>query len=412
MRGLPLLLLLLGCAGPRPLFEPRPPATAPLTFGVDTHVHLTMAQGAKPLFKGEPGAGVLTWNPRARLQNQVEEAHLRAAGVKLVFGALWPPNALRPGRSALDESLDQVDALEAFTLRRPGFRVVHSASEIRDAVARGFIAVLPQLEGGEGITSADDVDLLYAAGVRCLTVVHFVDTPLGGAAKGQLAKNLLGLRSPENTAQGLTDLGRAAVERALALGMLLDLAHASEALAREVLDLTEARGVPVISTHTGARALMDMERNTSTALATRIARGGGLLGVSLYDSQIEVLTGDELPQHQHGTCDDVIAHWLELSKAGGPQAVVLGSDLDSFISRPRAGGRCEHGLRNTSDLPSLFAALEASGIPRTALDGMGDQVLRLLEAVEAKADPAAQTRALGRRREALQRAGTHFRVSW
>jgi membrane dipeptidase len=391
-------VVMSACAASRPVTEPRPAPAAPLRFGVDTHVHLTMAQGARPLFSGEPGSGVLTWNPRTRLANQLEASHLRAAGVKLVFGALWPPNATRPGRTALDESLDQVDALFAFALRRPDFKVVRSAEEARAAVAKGFLAVVPQLEGGEGITTVDDVDRLYAAGVRCLTIVHFVDTQLGGAAKGQLQKNVLGVRTPENNAAGLSPLGRDVVERAMALGLLLDLSHASEVMMNEVLAMTEARGVPVINTHTGARSLMDMERNLSSALAARIAKGGGVVGVSLYDTQMEVLTGDIVPSHQHGTCDDVVAHWLELTKVMPPERVVLGSDLNSFISRARPGGQCATGLRNASDLPGLFGALEANGVPRAALDGMGDEVLRLLEAVEAKADPAARVRAqtLGR----------------
>ncbi|MCU0698649.1 MAG: dipeptidase [Myxococcaceae bacterium] len=411
-RWAPALLVIAACAGGRVVTEPQPPQVAPLRFGVDTHVHLTMAQGARPLFSGEPGSGELTWNPRVRLKNQLEEAHLRSAGIKLVFGALWPPNATRPGRSALDESLDQVDALAEFTRRRPGFRLVDSAQSAREAVSKGFIAVLPQLEGGEGITRVEDVDLLYAAGVRCLTVVHFVDTQLGGAAKGQLQKNVLGVRTGENNPRGLSPLGRAVVQRAMDLGLLLDLSHASEVMMDEVLTMAEARGVPVINTHTGARALMDMERNLSGPLAARLAKGGGLIGVSLYDTQVEVLTGDVLPAHQHGTCDDVVAHWLELSKVAPPERVVLGSDLNSFISRARAGGQCANGLRNASDLPGLFAALEANGVPRAALDGMGDEVLRVLEVVEARASPAARAQALSLRREVLRRDSSHFTVGW
>ncbi|MCA2981799.1 MAG: membrane dipeptidase [Myxococcaceae bacterium] len=412
MRSRLVALLVMGCAAGRPVSEPRPPPAAPLRFGVDTHVHLTMAQGARPLFTGEPGSGVLTWNPRARLLNQLEATHLDAAGVKLVFGALWPPNATRPGRTALDESLDQVEALFEFARRRPRFRVVLSSDEARTAVAAGFIAVVPQLEGGEGITRVEDVDLLYAAGVRCLTLVHFVDTHLGGSAKGQLEKNVLGVRPVGGNPRGLSPLGREVVQRAMDVGLLLDLSHASEVMAEEVLAMTEARGVPVINTHTGARALMDMERNLSSPLAARVSRGGGVIGVSLYDTQVEVLTGDVLPSHQHGTCDDVVAHWLELAKAATPERVVLGSDLNSFISRARAGGQCANGLRNASDLPGLFAALEANGVPRATLDGMGDAVLELLGAVEARADPAAQARARGRRREALERAPAHFSVTW
>jgi membrane dipeptidase len=36
----------------------------------------------------------------------------------------------------------------------------------------------------------------------------------------------------------------------------------------------------------------------------------------------------------------------------------------------------------------LFTALEAHGIPRDNLDGSGERLLRLLETVEARADPA------------------------
>jgi membrane dipeptidase len=108
----------------------------------------------------------------------------------------------------------------------------------------------------------------------------------------------------------------------------------------------------------------------------------------------------------------VVAHWLELAKVGGPSRVVLGSDLNSFISRARAGGQCAHGLRNASDLPGLFAALEANGVPRDALDGMGDEVLRVLDAVEARADPRARAEALSRRRHVLRQTRSPFRVAW
>lgn len=404
-----LTLSLLGACAVVPA-EDRAPVQA-LRFGADTHVHLTMSSAAAPLFDGEPGSGVLTWNPSARLKNHVEEAHLRAAGVKLVFGALWPPNATRPHRTALDESLSQVDALEDFALRNPGFHVVRSAAQAREAVAKGFIAVVPQLEGGEGITRPADVDALYGAGIRCLTVVHFVDSPLGGAAHGQLSRNFLGGTSAENNPRGLSELGRAAVSRAMDVGMLLDLSHASEALADDVLTLAEARGVPVINSHTGARAQMDMERNLSSTLAARIAKGGGLIGVTLFASQLQV--PDSVgPDHLHGGCDDVVSHWRSLASAATPSAIVLGSDLNSFITRARPGGACPRGLRNTADLPALFSALEAGGLPREALDGMGEQVLRVLEAVEAKAAPLARLEAEATRKPFLARDRSHFSVNW
>jgi membrane dipeptidase len=162
-----------------------------------------------------------------------------------------------------------------------------------------------------------------------------------------------------------------------------------------VLALAEARGVPVINSHGGARAFNPTERNVSDALAARIAKGGGTVGVTFYDRFVAPLPEEALlPGHVRGSCDDVIAVWLHLAKVTGPEALTLGSDLNGFITRAPSGGRCPQGLRNTNDLSAFFAALEASGVPRAALDAMGERFLGVLSEVEAKASPAAREKAL------------------
>jgi membrane dipeptidase len=401
---LPLLVavLFVGCAGSRPLGV-VPEAQPPLRLGVDTHLHLTMAQAARPVFHGEPGDGrALTQHPRNRLENQVDAAALRASGVRLVYGALWPPINARVGQSKTDAALGQVRALRRFSLRRGDFVLVGTAAEARAALAHGFIAVFPQLEGGEGITSVEDVDRLYAGGVRCVTLMHFVDSQLGGAAAGQLGAALLGRLPRALNPQGLSPLGKDVVRRMMALGIVIDLAHASDALANDVLDLTSAAGVPVLVSHTGARSLNRMERNLSDELAKRVAAGGGLIGLSVFDGQLHVEPKDYLgEQHQPGTCDDVVAHWKHFAQVVPPTSLVLGTDFNGFVFRPAAGGQCPNGLRHAGDLKDLWPALTANGFPREALDGMGDALLELHEVVEAKADPAAQAEALRHRSEVL-----------
>ena len=223
--------------------------------------------------------------------------------------------------------------------------------------------------------------------------MHFVSTQLGGAAKGQVSR-LLGIWPHGNEPQGLSELGAAAVRRMIELGIIIDLAHASEALARDTLAITEKAGVPVINSHTGARAVMDIERNLSDDLAKRIADSGGFIGVTVYTAQLDTEAPHLLPNHTVGGCDDVLAHWLHFATTVDPKAVVLGSDFNSIITRPRAGPRCPQGLRNTSDVPALWKALLDEGLPREALDDMGERVLSAWEGVEARANPAAQARAL------------------
>ncbi len=393
MRALPLVVLLLSCAGARPVTQPSPSKVAAPAFAVDAHLHLTMSHAAVPLFKGEPGSGLLSDSPGTRLVNQVEAGQLSGAGVKLVLGALWPPMELRPGRSSLDETVHQLEELERFTSRRPDFALARSAKEARQALARGQIAVVPQVEGGEGFRSVEDVDRAWVAGARCVTLVHFVDTQLGGAAKGQLTRNLLRLSLDGKNELGLTELGKAVVTRMMDLGIVVDLAHASDRTSDDVLALAEARGVPVLVSHAGARALQDMERNVPDALARRVVEGGGLLGVTLFTAQAEVGETGALPSHQRGTCDDIVAHWKHFASVVPSTSLVLGSDFNGFIVRPNAGGLCPHGVRNSGDLPELWAALVESGIPQASLDGMGEAFLRLLEQVDAKASPEVRAQA-------------------
>ncbi len=379
--------MLTACASSLPLTQPSPPAVAAPSLAVDAHLHLAMKRAAKPLFQGEPGAGVLASSASARWTNMVDEASLRASGVKLVYGTVWPPFAGRPGRSAFDEAVEQVRQLDAFTVEHPGFALVRSVAEARRAIARGAIAVIPQLEGGEGLRSVSDVDALYAEGVRCITLVHFVNSGLGGAAAGQLARGLLradvrGRAEP----LGLTELGRALVTRMMDLGIVIDLAHASDALSRDVLALTEARGVPVIVSHTGGRALAGMERNTPDELAARVVAGGGLIGVTLYADQLEV--PEHTPMWQGAvprSCDDVVGHWLHFATLVGNDALMLGSDFNGPISRGAPGGLCPEGLPTTKQLPALWSALVARGVPAAALDSMGERLLGLIAKVEAGA---------------------------
>jgi membrane dipeptidase len=391
------LLIWSGCA--RPLADPMPQPQPGLEVGVDLHLHFTMSQAGKPIFKGEPGSADLAMRGSTQLINQIDEAGLQRSGVRLTLGTVWPPFDVRPGRTALDEAIHQLHAQQEFSLRRPGFAVVHSAAEARVALAHGRIAIVPAVEGGEGITSAEDVDRLWAAGARSIALVHFSTSAIGGAAKGQLARNLLNLKVEGFEPVGLTAVGRAAVERMIALGILIDLAHASDALTSAVLELTAARGVPVVNSHSGARALTPMERNITDASALRIVAQGGQLGVTVFDKMVaDVPESERWPGFVPHSCDEVVAHWLHLAKVTGPEALTLGSDLNGLVTRHPPGGSCPHGIRNSGDFAELFAALQAHGIPRAALDGMGERFLHLLEQVEAKADPSARAVAKRARR--------------
>ncbi len=362
---------------------------------VDLHLHVTMDRAARPLFRGEPGRGPLSDSSGSRLFNQVDVEGLEASGTWLALAAMWPPLSLRPNRDALGEALNQAVQLRRFVREQPAFGIALDPAQAGQVRRSGRIVLVPALEGGEGITEPDDVDRLWRAGVRAITLVHFADSEVGGAAAGQVATNFFHHQTHTHNPKGLSPLGQAAVRRMVELGIVVDLAHASDATAADALQILEAAQVPALVSHAGARELTASERNLSDALALRVVKGGGMIGLPLYDRQLS-----EVPEQARfagmvsGTCDDVVAHWLHFTHLVDPGAVTLGSDFNGYIVRPRAGGSCPRGLRRSDDLVDLYAGLQKQGVPEAALDGAYERFLALWQVVDAHASKEARARAL------------------
>lgn len=318
-------------------------------------------------------------SPNQTMGEQFDEATFHAAGMKLVIGVVWPALATRPGINARGETLRGLSALRADVQKRPGFALAWNAAHARRLIRSGLIAVIPGVEGGEAIDSVGDVDLLYAAGARVVGLVHFTDNAIADAEDGQFGSLLDGRDG------GLSELGRAVVARMVALGMVIDVAHSSDRTVRDVLAITEPLGAPILSSHVGSG--MALGRTLEDASAQRIAQAGGLIGIGLYRSSfLEPLPEeDRFADHQLGSCDDPIAHWMHYGKLTGFESVLLGSDLSSLISRPQPGGGCADGIRHAGDLPTFFDALVTRGVPRERLDDSGERLLMFWERVEAKA---------------------------
>lgn len=91
-------------------------------------------------------------------------------------------------------------------------------------------------------------------------------------------RNLLGAGSSLPDTEGLTPLGREAVARMNALGILVDTGHAN---ARTVLDTVAASTRPITISHTGARAVFDSQRNQPDEAMRAVAQKGGVVGIYL-----------------------------------------------------------------------------------------------------------------------------------
>ena len=138
--------------------------------------------------------------------------------------------------------------------------------------------------------------------------------------------------------------------------MIIDLAHASERMCDDVLDMATR---PVVVSHTGLRSVCANNRNLSDRLLRRITAGGGMVAIGYWDVAVG---GDDAR---------AIARSLRTAvKLAGPENVALGSDFDGYIRAPF----------DVSGLAQLTEALLAEGFsPGEIRAVMGENTLRFLQ---------------------------------
>jgi len=217
------------------------------------------------------------------------------------------------------------------------FIVVGSQAELRAALDAhdtnpDLVAGILGTEGAHPLEGeVANIARLQDEGYRVVGLQHFFDNELGGSLHGL-------------SNAGLTEFGREAVRELTRQGFIIDLAHSSEAVVREVLDMSDA---PIIVSHTGVRSLCETPRNIPDVLLAEIADRGGLIGIGFWADV---------------TCDDTPAGVarviIHAANTFGVDAVALGSDYDGSIT-------------------ATFDASELAALTQALLDaGMADDDIR------------------------------------
>lgn len=221
----------------------------------------------------------------------------------------WPP---RTWDSLLQRALFQAQRLHQLASEHPSaITPVKTAGEMRDLLAlrREGAAPLAAILGIEGAHplegKLENIGVLYDAGFRVMGLQHFFDNELGGSLHGE-------------SGAGLTDFGRRAVAEMERRSIIIDVAHSSEQVVRDVLSLTER---PLMVSHTGLKGHCDSARNISDSLMEEIAARGGLVGVGFWDGAV----CDPSPE----SVVEAIRYAIDLL---GVEHVALGSDYDGTVA--------------------------------------------------------------------------------
>jgi microsomal dipeptidase-like Zn-dependent dipeptidase len=183
---------------------------------------------------------------------------------------------------------------------------------------------------------------LHSAGFRMMGLAHHFDNEVAGSAHGV-------------DKYGLTELGRSLIPRMEALGITIDLAHASPAAIEDTLATATK---PVVVSHGGVQGTCPGQRNLSDAQLRSIAENGGVIGIGYWKAAV---------------CDaslkGIVAAILHTIKVAGIDHVGLGSDFDGNVASPF----------DTTGLPLLTGSLLAAGLSDEHVRKvLGGNVRRLL----------------------------------
>ncbi len=257
----------------------------------------------------------------------------------LMVAQAWPP---RTWFSIYERAAYQAQRLAKLERDAPGeFVFIKSAGDLQRALNEQKLAGVYGIEGAHPLEGKlENLDKLYDQGLRVMGLQHFFDNELGGSLHGQ-------------SGDGLTEFGKQAVDAAIAKGMIIDVAHSSEAVVRDVLARTSK---PVIVSHTGFKGHCDTARNIPDDLMQEIADHGGLIGAGYWQEAACATTPAGIAAQ--------IIYGISLV---GAEHVALGSDYDGAVTT---------GF-DTSELAAITQALMDAGLGEASIRAvMGENAVR------------------------------------
>lgn len=116
----------------------------------------------------------------------------------------------------------------------------------------------------------------YDRGARYMTLCH--------SANNDICDSSTDPKGAEY--QGLSPLGEQVVTEMNRLGMMIDVSHVSDSTFYDVVRLSK---VPIIASHSGAKAICDHPRNLTDHMLKTLARNGGVIQLNLLSDYVKTI---------------------------------------------------------------------------------------------------------------------------
>ena len=332
----------------------------------------------------------------------VDFPKLRRGGVGGSFFALYTPAEMTPD-AATRYALEMISAVYDAVDANPDYgALAFSPEEAAENARNGLISVFIGMENGAPIQqSLSMLRTFYRLGVSYVTLTHNGDNAIAdSAAEGKRW-------------HGLSPFGKQVVAEMNALGMMVDLSHASDETFWDCIRLSDA---PVIATHSCCRALCNQRRNLTDEMLQALGEKDGYVGINFYPAflserflsdpadtalfdegeQVEAAfiadpadpsrvkaweeMQDRLQSLWRPGVREIVDHIDHAVSIADIDHVGIGSDFDGILVTPA-------GLENVSQIGAVFEEMRRRGYAEKDIDKVaGENLLAVMRRIGEKAD--------------------------
>jgi len=306
---------------------------------------------------------------------KVDLPRMQAGGLDAVFFAAWvgqgprTPEGNRKANDKVSRTIQAIhNAVEANSDRAELALTADDACRIEKTSKR---AIYIGIENGYAIgKDLNSIETFYDMGARYITLCHIKNNDICDSSNDTTEYG------------GLSPFGKKVVREMNRLGMIVDVSHVSDDAFYDVLKISN---VPVIASHSCARAICDNPRNLSDEMLLTLAEKGGVVQVAIYTEYVktsepnpkreaaEKALNEKYPDYDNMTEEEkksVLLEWYEIDKKyprtlanvadfvdhidhivkiAGIDHVGIGTDFD--------GGGELNGLRDVSRMPNITREL-------------------------------------------------------
>lgn len=378
---------------------------------LDAHADIALAE-TSPLYLGADG------------RSKVALEKLVAGEFDAVVMAIAAGPQLRTPEGdakARAESLAKLAAVQALIASNPNsLALATTAQAVRENSARGLISILLGFQNAQSLEGdINRIDDFYAAGVRVFGLTHLGHNDFADSSRPRFDGET-GTYEVTEEHGGLSPLGIAAVQRIDALGGIVDVSQMSKAATLQAIDLAT---LPVIASHSNAKALSDVTRNLSDEEIDRIGETGGVVHIAAFSAYLVDLSDPDLKARIRDVrlaagLPETYSYPYELywELKSDEEKITFLTNMRALVGRETVGRMVDHidyvtqrigvdhvgigtdfnhgggivGFEEADSAASVTAELVARGYSDEDIDKIwGGNFLRVLEAATARGDGQA-----------------------